>query len=371
MSYLWDQLALSEPKWECNKDANKFSIHRDNMHLIQFLMALRQEFESNQASILHRRPLPSLEIALAELISEETRFMTLKSHHSNMFTATTSRHPGMLTAATSQHLDVHFVFSSQLPNNQTASFSQPSHFSNQRRKKGPCTFCGGPQHLYRDCRKRKAMHYGKSSFGTAAVATPQTSTIFTVDLEALLSQVLSRPSASAMSVTQVDDTIITSDDIKSIQDLKVFLHHQFEMKDLGPLSYFLGLNVSIGSSGYHLSQSKYASEILSWAGLTDSKIESSPLDANVKLHVSDGELLRNATLYCQLVGSLVYLTVTRPDIAYAVHLVSQLMAAPRSTHYSTVLRILKYVKADIFTKTYLPRRFVDLVSELKLGVILS
>ncbi|KAK3007761.1 hypothetical protein RJ639_013497 [Escallonia herrerae] len=59
MSYLWDQLVLSEPKWECNKDVDQFIIHRDNMHLIQFLMALRQEFESTRASILHRRPLPS------------------------------------------------------------------------------------------------------------------------------------------------------------------------------------------------------------------------------------------------------------------------------------------------------------------------
>uniref|UniRef100_A0A2N9HQD7 Integrase catalytic domain-containing protein n=1 Tax=Fagus sylvatica TaxID=28930 RepID=A0A2N9HQD7_FAGSY len=108
----------------------------------------------------------------------------------------------------------------------------------------------------------------------------------------------------------VDDMIITGDDVQGIQDLKRFLGQHFEMKDLGPLSYFLGLEVSSSSDGYYLTQAKYTSDLISRAGITDSKI---------------------------LVGSLVYLTVTRPDISYAVHIVSQFMAAPRSLHYAAVL----------------------------------
>uniref|UniRef100_A0A2N9FLQ8 Reverse transcriptase Ty1/copia-type domain-containing protein n=1 Tax=Fagus sylvatica TaxID=28930 RepID=A0A2N9FLQ8_FAGSY len=104
----------------------------------------------------------------------------------------------------------------------------------------------------------------------------------------------------------VDDMIITGDDVQGIQDLKRFLGQHFEMKDLGPLSYFLGLEVSSSSDGYYLTQAK------------------------------------------QLVGSLVYLTVTRPDISYAVHIVSQFMAAPRSLHYTVVLRILRYLKGTLF-----------------------
>jgi len=61
-----------------------------------------------------------------------------------------------------------------------------------------------------------------------------------------------------------------------------------------------------------------------------------------------GESLPDATLYRQLVGSLIYLTVTRLDISYAVHLVSQFMSAPRSTHYAVVLRILRYVNETLF-----------------------
>jgi hypothetical protein len=82
------------------------------------------------------------------------------------------------------------------------------------------------------------------------------------------------------------------------------------MKDLGSLSYFLGLEVSFDQNGYYLSQAKYDSDLLSRAGLTNCKIVDSPLKTNVKLRATDGELLSYATLYRQLVGSLIYLTVT-------------------------------------------------------------
>uniref|UniRef100_A0A2N9I2A6 Reverse transcriptase Ty1/copia-type domain-containing protein n=1 Tax=Fagus sylvatica TaxID=28930 RepID=A0A2N9I2A6_FAGSY len=146
----------------------------------------------------------------------------------------------------------------------------------------------------------------------------------------------------------VDDMIITDDDTAGIRDLQKFLSQQFEMKDLGTLSYFLGLEVTSSSDGYYLSQAKYAFDLLSKAGLTDSKTVSTPLELNVKLNTTDGEPLSDATLYRQLVGSLIYLTVTRPDLAYAVHLVSQFMSAPRSTHYAAVLRILRYIKGTLF-----------------------
>uniref|UniRef100_A0A2N9HCR8 Reverse transcriptase Ty1/copia-type domain-containing protein n=1 Tax=Fagus sylvatica TaxID=28930 RepID=A0A2N9HCR8_FAGSY len=100
------------------------------------------------------------------------------------------------------------------------------------------------------------------------------------------------------------------------------------------------ITVTSFSDGYYFSQAKYASNLLSKAGLTDSKTVSTPLEFNIKLNATNGEPLPDATLYQQLVGSLIYLTVTRPNLAYAVHLVSQFMSAPRSTHYVAVLRIL-------------------------------
>jgi transposase InsO family protein len=150
----------------------------------------------------------------------------------------------------------------------------------------------------------------------------------------------------------VDDMIITGDDIIGIQELKQFLSQHFEMKDLGPLSYFLGLEISSSSDGYYLTQAKYISDLLSRANLTDSKIVDTPTELNTRLTPDDGEPLRDFTLYRHLVGSLVYLTVTRPDISYAVHQVSQFMAAPRSTHFSAVLRILRYLKGTLFHGLY-------------------
>ncbi|XP_028055571.1 uncharacterized protein LOC114259745 [Camellia sinensis] len=114
----------------------------------------------------------------------------------------------------------------------------------------------------------------------------------------------------------VDDMIITGDDTVGISSLKQFLHRQFEMKDLGALSYFLGLEISQDSSGYFLTQAKYASDLLACASLINCKIVTTPVDPQTRLTPLDGPLLSNATLYRQLVGSLMYLTVTRPDIEH-------------------------------------------------------
>ena len=146
----------------------------------------------------------------------------------------------------------------------------------------------------------------------------------------------------------VDDMIITGDDMQSIQDLKLFIGRQFEMKDLGPLNYFLGIEVSSSADGYYLTQAKYTLYLISRASITDSKIVDTPIEYNCRLNSHDGESLSDATLYRQLVGSLIYITVTRPDISYAVHVVSQFMAAPRSPHYAVVIRILRYLKGTIF-----------------------
>ena len=130
--------------------------------------------------------------------------------------------------------------------------------------------------------------------------------------------------------------IITGDDSVGIRSLQHFLSQHFEMKDLGTFSYFLKLEVTSSSDGYYLSQAKYASDLLSKAGITDNKTVSTPLEYNAKFTPLDGERISNATHYRQLVGSLIYLTVTRLDISHAVGMVSKFMDAPRSVHYVAV-----------------------------------
>ena len=147
----------------------------------------------------------------------------------------------------------------------------------------------------------------------------------------------------------VDDMIIIGDDdMQGIQNLKHFIGCQFEMKDLGPLNYFLGLEVSSFADGYYLTKAKYTFDLISRASITDSKIVDTPIEYNYHLNSHDGESLSDATICRQHVGSLIYLTVTRSDISYTVHVVNQFMAALRSPHYAAILRILRYLKDTIF-----------------------
>ena len=94
----------------------------------------------------------------------------------------------------------------------------------------------------------------------------------------------------------VDDMIITGDDLNGIQELKVFLNQQFEMKDLGHLSYFLGLEITHSTDELYITQAKYASELLSRAGLTDRKTVDTPVELNAYLTPTGGKPLSNPSL---------------------------------------------------------------------------
>ena len=120
----------------------------------------------------------------------------------------------------------------------------------------------------------------------------------------------------------VDDMIVTGDDLSGIQELKDFLSQQFEMKDFGHLRYFLGLEITHSIDVLYITQAKYASELLSRARLTDSKTIYTPIKLNGHLTPLGGKSLSNPSLYRLMVSSLVYLTVTHPDISYTVHQVS-------------------------------------------------
>ncbi|GJZ98671.1 uncharacterized mitochondrial protein-like protein [Tanacetum coccineum] len=123
----------------------------------------------------------------------------------------------------------------------------------------------------------------------------------------------------------VDNTIITGDDCDGIELLKAELSHRFAMKDLSLLRYSLGIEVASSPKGYLLSQSKYIADLFDHARMTDNKIADIPIDAKAKYTPTDGDPLPDPSLYRTIVGSLVYLTVTRPDIAYDVHIFQTLL----------------------------------------------
>ena len=116
--------------------------------------------------------------------------------------------------------------------------------------------------------------------------------------------------------------------------------------DISAISWGLEITHSIDS--LYITQAKYASDLLSRAGLTDNKTVDTPVELNAHLTPSGGKPLSNPSLYRRLIDSLVYLTVTCLDISYTVHQVSQYLFALQSTHYAAVLRILRYLKGILF-----------------------
>ncbi|KAK1678811.1 hypothetical protein QYE76_039659 [Lolium multiflorum] len=143
----------------------------------------------------------------------------------------------------------------------------------------------------------------------------------------------------------VDDIIITGDDEVEISRLKDSLRKEFEVKDLGQLKYFLGIEIARSPKGIVLSQRKYVLDLLSDTCMLGCRVASTPIDQNHKLCAKSGEPV-NKEKYQKLVGRLIYLCHTRPDISYAVSVVSRYMHDPRSGHLDAVNQILRYLKGS-------------------------
>jgi hypothetical protein len=140
----------------------------------------------------------------------------------------------------------------------------------------------------------------------------------------------------------VDDLIITGADLDEINRVKRELAASFNMKDLGDLHYFLGIEVICTPKGILISQRHYALDILFRFGMADFKPISMPLDKTVK-HRPDSGSVCDPTRFRRIVGSLIYLTITRPDLSYLVGVISLYMARPTEEHLQSALRILRYV----------------------------
>ncbi|XP_028079137.1 uncharacterized protein LOC114280929 [Camellia sinensis] len=145
----------------------------------------------------------------------------------------------------------------------------------------------------------------------------------------------------------VDDILLTGSDSSIIANLVHNMHEVFSMKELGPVSYFLGVFVQHHASGFFLSQHKYASDLLVKAGMVNCK----PCVTYVALKpsFSPGDTLSftQLELYRSVVGALLYLTITRPDLSFAVNQACQHIHSPTVAHFAVVKKILKYVKGTL------------------------
>lgn len=121
----------------------------------------------------------------------------------------------------------------------------------------------------------------------------------------------------------VDDIVISGNHSDAIFEFKDYLGHCFHMKDLGKLKYFLGIEVARNATGIFLSQRKYALDLISDCGLLGAKPASVPIEQNHRLALVEGEDLKDPTGYRSLIGRLIYLTITHPELSYCVHILAQ------------------------------------------------
>ncbi|KAL8148892.1 hypothetical protein AgCh_006046 [Apium graveolens] len=146
----------------------------------------------------------------------------------------------------------------------------------------------------------------------------------------------------------LDDILQSSNDFHLIQSLKTLLDQKFSTKDIGPAKYYLGLELHINKQGVFLVQHKFITDLIASVDMSDCKPLSIPINPHVKLYDSSisGPLLVDPSSYRALVGKLLYLTSSRPDIAYYVQLLSQFIHAPREAHMTAVKRAEYRALAD-------------------------
>ncbi|KAK4277183.1 hypothetical protein QN277_015217 [Acacia crassicarpa] len=170
----------------------------------------------------------------------------------------------------------------------------------------------------------------------------------------------------AVLAVYVDDIILTGDDEVEINQIKAALAREFQIKDLGEMKYFLGMEVARSKKGIYISQRKYVLDLLKETGMTGCR----PSDTPIQVKKVDEEIDLGKAVdignYQRMVGKLIYLSHTRPDIAFAVSVVSQHSHAPKQKHLNEVYRILRYLKGSpgrglLFKKT--DKRNVELFTD--------
>jgi len=153
----------------------------------------------------------------------------------------------------------------------------------------------------------------------------------------------------------VDDIILARDSITEFTHIKSILDDSFKIKDLGQLKYFLGIEVAHSKLGISLCQRKYCLDLLEDSGTIDSKLVSTLSDSSIKLHHDSSPSYTDIPSYRRLVGRLLYLNTTRPDITFITQQLSQFLSQPTQTHHAAAPRVLRYLKGCPGRSLFFPR----------------
>lgn len=158
-----------------------------------------------------------------------------------------------------------------------------------------------------------------------------------------------------MVLVYVDDMMITDSSLELIEKTKLKLQQAFKMKDLGELKYFLGIEFTRSAEGILMHHRKYALELIAEVGMSAAKPAGTPIDVNVKLtskqydqdvknHGASEDPLVDQTMYQRLIGKLLYLNMTRPNLSFSTQNLSQLIQQPKKSHMDATLRVVRYLK---------------------------
>ncbi|XP_014519584.1 uncharacterized protein LOC106776617 [Vigna radiata var. radiata] len=142
----------------------------------------------------------------------------------------------------------------------------------------------------------------------------------------------------------VDDLLVTGSNEELVSEFKAEMLREFEMSDLGRLSYFLGIEFTETESGLVMHQSRYVLNLLKRFEMAECNAANTQAEIGLKLEKEPEEDAVDPTTYRRMVGSLRYLCNTRPELSYSVGLVSRYMECPRTSHLNAVKRILRYLQ---------------------------
>lgn len=154
----------------------------------------------------------------------------------------------------------------------------------------------------------------------------------------------------------VDDLLFTGNDDSMLEEFKCSMKKEFDMTDLEKMRYFLGIEVMQRDDGIFICQKKYAAEVIERFGMKDYNPVSNPIVPGQKIGRDEAGEKVDPTLFKQMVGSLMYLTATRPDLMFAVSLISRFMASPTQLHFAVVKRIMRYLKGTMEYGIWYERR---------------
>lgn len=155
-----------------------------------------------------------------------------------------------------------------------------------------------------------------------------------------------QPASIILLLVSMDDIILAGNDLHSINDFKLFLDTQFKLKNLGSLTYFFGMEVARTTKVFLFVNVQTCTRYSYRCWTVRSQTGFLSYGTEFKIQQSDGVVVANLSMYRRLIGCLIYLTNTRPTLAFSVHILSQLMDQPRHPHLQSATQLLRCLKRN-------------------------